>query len=194
MNSTLLLATGTAVAYCPWAYLRLGQGVTGAGRHAELRRTGRTSGARLRLRERRRRHRHPARRHPRRRPGQGHPASTRPVRGPHRVWNSPPIGGAEAIGMGHEIGSLEVGKRADIVLVDTDRAEFTPASPIRCCRSCGRPTGAPSPRWWPAGGSCVRDGACITVDPAELRPPRSRPATASSTPPASPAPRWPTDR
>ena len=32
----VLLATDTAVAACPWAYLRLGQGVTGAGRHDEL--------------------------------------------------------------------------------------------------------------------------------------------------------------
>ncbi len=35
-----LLRSGTAVAACPWAYLRLGQGVTGAGRHAELVRRG----------------------------------------------------------------------------------------------------------------------------------------------------------
>jgi 5-methylthioadenosine/S-adenosylhomocysteine deaminase len=32
----VLLDTGTAVASCPWAYLRLAQGFTAAGRHAEL--------------------------------------------------------------------------------------------------------------------------------------------------------------
>ena len=32
----LVLSTSTAVAYCPWAYLRLGQGVAGRGRHAEI--------------------------------------------------------------------------------------------------------------------------------------------------------------
>ncbi len=32
----LVLATRTAIAYCPWAYLRLGQGVTRMGRHAEI--------------------------------------------------------------------------------------------------------------------------------------------------------------
>ena len=32
----MLLRTGTALAYCPWAYLRLGQGVTRAGRHADF--------------------------------------------------------------------------------------------------------------------------------------------------------------
>src|SRR6185295_16237225 len=32
----LILSTRTAIAYCPWAYLRLGQGVTRVGRHAEI--------------------------------------------------------------------------------------------------------------------------------------------------------------
>jgi 5-methylthioadenosine/S-adenosylhomocysteine deaminase len=32
----LVLSSRTAIAYCPWAYLRLGQGVTHAGRHAEI--------------------------------------------------------------------------------------------------------------------------------------------------------------
>ena len=32
----VLLRTGAALASCPWAYLRLGQGVTRAGRHAEF--------------------------------------------------------------------------------------------------------------------------------------------------------------
>ncbi|MFK8024211.1 MAG: amidohydrolase family protein [Ilumatobacter sp.] len=36
------------------------------------------------------------------------------------------IGGAKAIGLEDEIGSLEVGKRADLVLHDTDRPEWRP--------------------------------------------------------------------
>ena len=36
----VVLRTDTAVASCPWAYLRLGQGVTAAGRHGELVRRG----------------------------------------------------------------------------------------------------------------------------------------------------------
>src|SRR3546814_6760290 len=31
-----VLGSGTAIAYCPWAYLRLGQGLTANGRHAEI--------------------------------------------------------------------------------------------------------------------------------------------------------------
>jgi cytosine/adenosine deaminase-related metal-dependent hydrolase len=36
------------------------------------------------------------------------------------------LGGARSIGLQDEIGSLEVGKRADIVLHDTDRPEWRP--------------------------------------------------------------------
>ena len=67
----VLLRTATAVAACPWAYLRLGQGVTMAGRHAELFAAGWAPRARLRQRERRRPGRSPARRGAVRRAGQG---------------------------------------------------------------------------------------------------------------------------
>ena len=36
------------------------------------------------------------------------------------------VGGAEAVGLADQIGSLEVGKRADLVLHDTDRPEWRP--------------------------------------------------------------------
>jgi len=36
------------------------------------------------------------------------------------------IGGARAIGRSHDLGSLQVGKRADVVLVDLDRAHSSP--------------------------------------------------------------------
>jgi cytosine/adenosine deaminase-related metal-dependent hydrolase len=41
------------------------------------------------------------------------------------------IGGAHALGLQHELGSLEVGKRADIVLVDLNKPHTSPvADPV----------------------------------------------------------------
>ena len=188
-----VLATGTAVAYCPWAYLRLGQGVTGAGRHAELlERGGRLAlgcdsenaadaidvlrAATLAA-------------------GLAKDTRVDPTRfGAHIALELATIAGAEAIGMGHEIGSLEVGKRADIVLVDTDRAEFTPASPDPVLPLVWATDGRGVAEVVASGRVVVRSGACITVDPAELRA-----ATLEArdrllhTAGLTPAPRWPTD-
>ena len=36
------------------------------------------------------------------------------------------VNGAKALGFGNEVGSLEVGKKADLILVDTDKAHLTP--------------------------------------------------------------------
>jgi len=36
------------------------------------------------------------------------------------------IGGARALGLGHAIGSIEPGKRADLIVVSTNRARQTP--------------------------------------------------------------------
>ncbi|MDX2440045.1 MAG: amidohydrolase [Desulfobacterales bacterium] len=36
------------------------------------------------------------------------------------------IGGAKAIGLGNEIGSIEVGKQADLIIIDTDKPHLTP--------------------------------------------------------------------
>jgi 5-methylthioadenosine/S-adenosylhomocysteine deaminase len=48
------------------------------------------------------------------------------------------IEGAQAVGLGDEVGSLEVGKQADLILVDLTALNLTPvlAEPIRTCRSC----------------------------------------------------------
>lgn len=43
-----------------------------------------------------------------------------------RVFEIATLGGAYAMGASDEIGSLEVGKRADLVIHDTDRPEWTP--------------------------------------------------------------------
>ena len=124
----LLLATETALAYCPWAYLRLGQGVTRAGRHAEFaERNGRLAFgcdaenagdaidlfgvAALAA-------------------GLAKDTAVDPTRfGAQQALHHATLGGAAALGLEHELGSLTPGKRADIVLVDTTGPEWVPRSP-----------------------------------------------------------------
>ena len=123
-----VLRTETAVAACPWAYLRLAQGVTRAGRHHELaRRGGRLAlgcdaenasdaidvlaAARLAV-------------------GLAKDVTSDPTcwsarHGLHHAT----LGAAEAIGLGDELGALEAGRRADVVLVGTTGPEWVPASP-----------------------------------------------------------------
>jgi 5-methylthioadenosine/S-adenosylhomocysteine deaminase len=124
----ILAATDTAVAYCPWAYLRLGQGVTRSGRHLEMTERGIRvslgcdsanagdridvlSAARLAA-------------------GLARDMTMDPARfGAHQGFEMATIGGAAALGMAHLIGSLEVGKRADVVVIDGSELSWHPLSP-----------------------------------------------------------------
>jgi 5-methylthioadenosine/S-adenosylhomocysteine deaminase len=164
----VLIGTRTALAYCPWAYLRLGQGVTGAGRHADMvERGGRVAlgcdaenaadaidilrTATLAA-------------------GLAKDMRVDPTRfGAHTALELATIAGADAIGMGHEIGSIEAGKRADLVLVDAERPEFTPASPDPVLALVWASDGRAVAEVIASGRVVVRDSRCITVDHDELR-------------------------
>jgi 5-methylthioadenosine/S-adenosylhomocysteine deaminase len=125
----LVLETDTAIAYCPWAYLRLGQGVCRHGRHAEIVERGgrialgcdapnagdmidilRTAALAA---------------------GIGRDTRLDPTRfGAHDAFELATIKGAQAIGMGDRIGSLEVGKQADIVVHATSESGWTPRGDV----------------------------------------------------------------
>jgi 5-methylthioadenosine/S-adenosylhomocysteine deaminase len=162
-----VLATGTAVASCPWAYLRLGQGVTRAGRHHELvARGGRVAlgtdaanaadlpdvlrTAALFA-------------------GLARDVTVDPERlGADTAFALATIGGAEAIGMGDRIGSLEPGKAADLVVHDGRHLAWTPPGDPALNLVWG--TDGRSVRDVVVGGRIVvRDGRCTTVDTDELR-------------------------
>lgn len=162
-----VLRTGTAIAYCPWAYLRLGQGVTHQGRHAEIVRRGgrvalgcdavnagdtvdvlRTAALAAGLAKDQR---------------------TDPTWfGAHEALEMATIGGAEAVGMADRIGSIEAGKQADLVVFETTRAHW--ASPADPALALVWATDGRHVRHVVVDGRLVvEDGHCRTVDESELR-------------------------
>lgn len=120
-----VLEHDVAIAYCPWAYLRLGQGTTVAGRHGDIL----DGGGRLALgcdacnagdhhdvfstaalaigliRD-----------------GRVDPESY----GAHRALELATIDGAAAIGKAEQIGSIEIGKAADMVVINTSNIDWSP--------------------------------------------------------------------
>ncbi|MCZ7589880.1 MAG: amidohydrolase family protein [Gaiella sp.] len=78
------------------------------------------------------------------------------------------IDGARALGWDDEIGSLEVGKRADFVLFDLDHFEWTPyEDPLMALVWSVSP--ASIAETWVNGRALYRDGRVVTVDEAALR-------------------------
>ena len=124
----VLVDSRAAVVSCPWAYLRLGQGLTREFRHLDLWRDGgrlalgcdaenagdmvdgiRTAALFA---------------------GVAKDAAVDPtIFGAHDALELLTIAGAEALGMADHIGSLEVGKQADIVVHDRSHIEWIPPSP-----------------------------------------------------------------
>lgn len=164
----VLLRDEVALAYCPWAYLRLGQGVTSAGRHAEfLERGGRLAlgcdaenagdavdilrAAALAA-------------------GLAKDGNRMAARfGAHTALELATITGARAIGMGDEIGSLEVGKRADVVVLDATGPASTPGAPDPVLGMIWGSDGRAVTDVVASGRIVVADRRCVTVDVADLR-------------------------
>lgn len=161
-----VLASRTAIAYCPWAYLRLGQGVCANGRHAEIVERGgrvalgcdatnagdtidilRTAAVAA---------------------GIARDARVDPTRfGAHQAFELATIAGAEAIGMADRIGSLEPGKQADVVVHRTDTPGWTPRGDVGLQLVWG--TDGRSVRdVFVAGRHVVAEGRATGVDHAEL--------------------------
>ena len=161
-----LLRSRTAVAYTPWAYLRLGQGITSQGRHAELfDRGGRVAlgcdaanaGDTVDLL-----------RTAALSAGLAKDTKLDPTWfGAAEAFEMATIRGAEALGWDTEIGSLEPGKRADLVVHDATRPEWTPRGDVTLqlvWAADGR-----SVRDVLVGGKVVvRDHRSTTVDEADL--------------------------
>jgi 5-methylthioadenosine/S-adenosylhomocysteine deaminase len=112
--------------------------------------------------------------------------------GAHAAFEWATIGGAEAIGMADQIGSLEVGKRADVVVHDTSSLVWTPRSADPVLQLVWAASGSAVREVLVDGRLVVRDGRCASVDHDALR------AAASVAAPAllaragiEPPSRWP---
>ncbi len=163
----LLLDHSVAVASCPWAYLRLGQGVTRSFRHPQLlHHGGRVAlgcdsenagdaidiflAARLFA-------------------GLAKDITMDPTRVTSiDALEMATIGGARAIGMDHELGSLEVGKRADIAVIDTTGPTWTPHADDPVTALVWASDGRAVRDVVASGKIVVHDGHCVTVDHTAL--------------------------
>lgn len=158
----MVLASGTAIAYCPWAYLRLGQGVTHHGRHAELSKRGgrivlgcdasNASDSVDLLRQ------------AALAVGLAKDAGIDPTWfSAHDAFEWATVGGAEAVGMANRIGSIEVGKFADLVVHDAQGPAWSPLGDVALQLVWG--TDGRSVRdVVVAGQVVVRDGRSTLVD------------------------------
>ncbi|GGC11628.1 amidohydrolase [Novosphingobium endophyticum] len=158
----LVLDTGTAIAYCPWAYFRLGQGVSRAGRHAEIfLRGGRIS---LGCDSANAGDQTDILRQATLAAGLAKDTRIDPSWfGAHEVLEMATIRGAEAVGMAHEIGSIEVGKAADIVIHDNSAMNWSPkGDPVT--QLIWGTDGRSVRDVFVAGKAVVQAGKCVTVD------------------------------
>jgi cytosine/adenosine deaminase-related metal-dependent hydrolase len=85
----------------------------------------------------------------------------------HEALTMATLNGAKAMGLSDQIGSLEVGKRADIVLHDTDRPEWRPLSNV-INQLVWSADGRGVHTVFVDGRKVVEDYHCTTIDEAKL--------------------------
>jgi cytosine/adenosine deaminase-related metal-dependent hydrolase len=164
----LLAANGTKVAFCPGTALKLAKGATRIGRYPEMLDAGVTVGlgtdgvsasGNLDLK----RQMYLA-------AGLFKDARMDPTMiGAAQALRMATIDGARALGMEQEIGSLEAGKKADLVLFDLGHAEWTPhGDPVQAV--VWSATSGSIRETWVDGRRVYAEGAVTTVgDEAALR-------------------------
>lgn len=163
----LILKRRVAVAACPWAYLRLGQGTTRAFRHLDIwQRGGRlalgcdTENAGDQIDGLRTAALFAGLAKDTAMEPQGFTA--------HDAFELLTIGGAEAIGMAERIGSLEPGKQADIVVHDRSSLGWQPQSEDVVRQLVWGSDGRSVRDVWVAGRQVVCNGVVLGVDADEL--------------------------
>ena len=163
----LLADAGTKVAFCPGTSLKLGKGAAKIGKYPEMRDAGVTVGLGT--------------------DGAAASGNMNLMRQVHVVaglfkdarvdenqigaaaaLRMATIEGARALGWDDEIGSLEVGKKADLILFDLDHHEWTPyADPLQAL--VWSATSASIAQTW-VDGRCVFSGGRIhTIDEPDVR-------------------------
>lgn len=162
-----LLSNDVAIACCPWAYLRLGQGLTVGGRHAQYRHRGgrvalgcdsENAGDQVDIL-----------RAAALFAGLARDQSLDPFGfTAHDALAMATIEGARAIGMDDRIGSLEAGKRADLVIHDTRQPQWIPRSPDTVLQLVWGTDGRSVAEVMIEGRWVVQHGQCTTVDVASL--------------------------
>jgi 5-methylthioadenosine/S-adenosylhomocysteine deaminase len=162
-----LLTNDVAVAVCPWAYLRLGQGYGRASRHrAFVERGGRlalgcdseNAGDQIDVLRAAALFAGLAKDSP----------ADPTVAGAHLALELATIRGAEAIGRGHDLGSIEAGKRADLVIFDPYRREWSPPGNDVALQLVWGTDGRAVRHVMVAGETVLRDGRSTRVDETAL--------------------------
>lgn len=162
----LLAAHDTKIAFCPSTSLKLAKGATAIGKYPEMRDAGVTVGLGT--------------------DGVSAAGNMNLMRqlylvaglfkdarldetqvGAQQALRMATIEGAKALGWDDEIGSLEVGKRADFVLFDLEHFEWTPYDdPLQAL--VWSVTSASIAETWVDGRPLYRDGRVVTVDEPAL--------------------------